>query len=126
MNNEICQAEMCEKQAKACEQHFLYIEKVVGVKFEAIDKAMVLATEEMKRRLQETTNVKDQLSRQADTFIDVNYYRMEHGALTKEVELLRDWKNIQVGKSASTNLMAALSLMVSFIMAVLHFFPGLR
>ncbi len=124
--NEIPQLEMCAKQAKACEQHFLYIEKIISVKFEAIDKAMILAAEEMKRRLHETNNVREQLSRQADTFVNTDYYRMEHTGLSKEVELLRDWKNVQVGKSAATNLMAALSLMVSFIMAVLHFFPGLR
>jgi len=124
--NEICQADICAKQTKACQQHFEYIEKVVGVKFEAIDKAMVLAAEEMKRRLHETNNVREQLGRQAETFVNTDYYRMEHSSLSKEVELLRDWKNIQVGKSAATNLMAALSLMVSFIVAVLHFFPGLR
>ena len=124
--SEICQTEMCEKQAKACEQHFLYIEKVIGVKFEAIDKAMLLAAEEIKRRMHESNGLRQQMEKQTDTFVDIGFYRMEHGNLAKEIEILRDWKNIQVGKSATNNLLSALALLISFIMAVLHFFSGLR
>jgi hypothetical protein len=89
-----------------------------------MDKAMALAAEEIKRRMHESNNIRQAMEKQTDNFVDIYYYRSEHAALQKIVDELKSYRDIQVGKSATNNLLSSIALLLSFIMTVLHFFPA--
>lgn len=126
MTEPICQTLICEKQQLTCEQRFMYLEKIIGIKFDAIDKAMVLSSEEIKRRMHEANGIRQQMDKQNDNFVDLGYYRIEHDNLKKDIDELKEYKNVSIGKSATNNMLSAFAILISFIVAVLHFFPGMR
>ena len=122
--SEICQSVVCEKQQAGCEQRFVYLEKLFNGRFDAIDRAMSVADEEIKRRMHESNNLRQQMDRQSESFVDITYYRSEHAAIQKSIDELKSYRDTQVGKAATNNLLSAIALLLSFIMTVLHFFPA--
>jgi len=123
---ENCRNDFCDQRAEACDTRFVYLEKMSCVKADAVERALSVAKEEMNRRLEGMNGFRKQLEKQTNSFVDKGYYDLEHRNLRAELDLLREWKQIQVGKSSTTNLLAAVSMLLSFIVAVLHFFPGVR
>jgi len=123
MTEPICQDAICVKQQEGCDQRFIYLEKIIGIKFGAIDKAMALAAEEILRRMHESNGIRKAMEKQSEGFVDLTYYRSEHANIVKAIEELKTYRDIQVGKSSTNNLLSAIALLLSFIMTVLHFFP---
>jgi hypothetical protein len=87
---------------------------------DAAEKAVLLARDDMNRRLEGMNEFRQQLEKQTATFVDKSYYDVEHRSLREELNRLREWKNIQDGKSSWTNLAAFGSLIVAMVAVVLH------
>ena len=118
--NEIGPKELWEERGTACNIRFTHIEKLLCLKVDAAEKAVLLAREDMNRRLEGMNEFRTQLEKQASTFVDKNYYDVEHRVLREELNRLREWKSVQDGKSSWTSLAALGSLIVAVVAVILH------
>jgi hypothetical protein len=111
----------CQQQRDACEKRLEDVCRWISVQFISQEKAIKVASDEMNRRLEGMNEFREQLNRQAGTFVEKNLYEAEYAALRKEIELLREWKARSEGATSWSNIMAVIALIVSMIAGILNF-----
>jgi hypothetical protein len=95
--------------------------KLFETKLDAIEKATTLAKETIDARLESMNQLREQLSRQADTFVT----KIEYNLQVKEIESLRLSRAELSGKAtqssvATATFIAIAGLLVSVIGLVVH------
>jgi hypothetical protein len=120
------QKDFCKQRYSYCAARFSEVFRLMTTRFDFQDKALHVAQLELNRRLEAMNEFRNQLERQAGSFIDRNYYDAEHKSLRKEVEALREWKSQTEGERSRTVviswiavLVAALALLLGTIKAIL-------
>lgn len=130
---QISQSEYCRLKGESCGHRFEDLRSLFLSTSEDQDAALTLAKQEVDRRLLEMNKFRDQLADAEKNFVRTSSYEIQHKNLSDKIEKsqgrideLLNWKFELAGKSAASNLIAVVSLFVSFVIGVLHFFPNLR
>jgi len=85
-------------------------------------EALVLAKEDISRRLESMNQFRAQLSSQAATFLTRERFEVEHKFLMDKIDVLNVWKAQQEGKQSRSNLISVVAIVISALLAVLHFY----
>ena len=130
---QIPQTEYCRLKGEACSHRFNDLRELFLATSEDQDSALSLAKLEVDRRLMEMNKFRDQLHDAEKVFLRSSYYEIQHKNisdkledLTRKIETIFNAEAEHRGKSATNNLLSILALFLSFVVAVLHFFPGMR
>jgi len=110
-----------------------HLTKVIDLMSASQKNALDNAKVDMDRRLEAMNEFRSQLTKQAGTFVDRDYYGIQHQNLVdrsdRERSRLDDlfmWRSEMQGKTSWVNFMSAIALLVSIIFGVLHFVTNLK
>ena len=90
-------------------------------RLEEMDRRVDLQKVELERRLASMNEFREQLNRQAGTFLTRERSEIEHKLLTDKISTLELWKANLEGQQFRHNAISIVALVISFVMAVLHF-----
>ena len=91
-----------------------------------LHKSIDTAKAELERRLESMNEFRSQLEKQSKTFLDKDYYDLQHGILLDRINSLQRSRDIQDGRSSISNYIAGAAILISLIFGMLHFIAGLR
>jgi hypothetical protein len=96
----------------------------VDLRFSESEKALVIATHEMTRRLEGMNEIRSQLDRQAATFLSREAHEIEHASLEQRLNALEHESATAMG-SAKTQIIvvaAFISVFVSVLSGILVYY----
>ena len=109
-----------------------HLTKVIDLMALSQQDALKAAKVEMDRRLDNMNEFRAQLTAQAGTFVDKEYYSIQYQNLIERLDRARArtddlmlWRSGLQGKTSWTNFVAVVALLVSIVFGILHFLSNI-
>jgi hypothetical protein len=107
---------------KLTNERFNNMEKALTLQAAASEKAVILQTAEIARRLEGLNHENERLAMFQRTTVNKDVYEARHNALAKEVADLRDFKNNSQGKYTVIAAVVSAGISVLFLIIQVLFF----
>lgn len=133
----------CEPVEPVCKEKMSRLREYVDTRFDANADALINRTKEIDAHLMHLNNAQSRLDADRQAFLRKAEYNIEHDGLKeivkenkesieksvdenkKDMGLIREWKAGLEGKASRSNLISAIAVVLSLIVAILHFIQGL-
>jgi hypothetical protein len=106
--------------AEAHKKDIERIEEQTNLKFESQNKALLIETKEIARRLEILNGEAERLRSMQETYLPREVYETEHRELRKKVDGIEEYKNNALGRQAITTI--AVSAIISLGFLILNYF----
>jgi hypothetical protein len=108
------------------DKNVITLKEYIDTKLEAYTQAVKIASQNLEKRLDGMNEFREQLRAQASSFITREYYDAKHETLQKQVDELKQNRDILVGKASQNSvnvayIISGISLAITIINFVIDF-----